>query len=112
VEKGGGKSLADLIALVRHAIDPETIARPVARQVEERFAFWLQEKQDQGIEFNTEQLEWLKAIRDHIARALAITAEDFDEVPFSRQGGLGMVVQLFGEGWKPLLAELNERLVA
>ncbi|CAJ3667093.1 Type I site-specific deoxyribonuclease [Burkholderia pseudomallei] len=113
VRHGGGQHLVDLIALVRHAIDPATVAEPIADVVESRFARWLGEKQAQGMNFDDEQLAWLVAIKDHIAHALSIDADDLtDDVNFARMGGLGKVVQLFGERWRPLLDELNERLAA
>ncbi len=42
-----------------------------------------------GVIFTPEQRQWLDAIKDHIAKSLAIELDDFDEVPFSQYGGLG-----------------------
>ena len=54
----------------------------------------------------------LELIRDQIAASFQIGRDDFDYAPFSQKGGLGRVYQVFGEGLEPLLAELNEVLVA
>jgi type I restriction enzyme R subunit len=51
-------------------------------------------------------------IRDHIAANLSIETDDFDYVPFSQQGGLGRVHQLFGDELNSVIEELNEALAA
>lgn len=112
VQGGGGKALVDLVALVRHAITPDEPLLSVRVEVEERYEGWLLEQKMVGVRFTDEQLRWLVAIKDHIANALAIQEEDFEEVPFSQMGGLGQAYQLFGERLSPLLAELNEALSA
>ena len=110
--KGTGARLADLIAIVRHALDPEhpLVLRTVT--VDERYRQWLAGKQAQGLVFTPEQRKWLDAIRDHIANSLAIEQEDFEYAPFSQLGGLGRAHELFGERLPVLLDELNERLAA
>ncbi|MBU0728249.1 MAG: hypothetical protein KKA70_00765 [Proteobacteria bacterium] len=76
-----------------------------------------------------EQRQWLWMIRDHIAANLGIEtddvqdvlvsretgmsgATDFDYAPFSQQGGLGKLHQLFGEELSVIIEELNEALAA
>jgi type I restriction enzyme R subunit len=110
--RGRANGLADLVALVRHAIKPGEPVAPVAEQVEARYATWLEEKAKAGVRFKPEERKWLDAIKDHIARALAIEQDDFDDVPFRQMGGLGKVHQLFGDRLPKLLDELNERLAA
>ncbi len=112
VKGKGGESLVDLVAMVRHAIEPAVPLVPVAAQVEERYRAWLAEQAKLEIAFTPEQRQWLDAIKDHIAAALRIEQEDFDGVPFNQRGGLGKVYQLFGERLPGLLDELNERLAA
>jgi type I restriction enzyme R subunit len=55
---------------------------------------------------------WLQLIRDHVATSCHLERDDLDLAPFDRQGGLGRMYQLFGEQMEPLIAELNEALVA
>lgn len=112
VKGKGGKSLVDLIALVRHAIDPKRTLVPVAVYVDQRYQEWLAEKAKAGVTFTPDQRRWLDAIRDHVAKSLAIVQEDFDDVPFSQLGGLGKAFQLFGDRLPAILAELNEGLAA
>lgn len=112
VKGKGGKSLVDLIAIVRHAIDPEQPLVPVAMTIEERYLQWLAEQEAIGNTFTPDQRKWLDAIKDHIANSLSIDQDDFDDVPFNQMGGLGKVHQLFGDSIAKILKELNERLAA
>ncbi|MEZ6072280.1 MAG: type I restriction-modification enzyme R subunit C-terminal domain-containing protein [Pirellulales bacterium] len=112
VKGKGGKALVDLVALVRHAIAPDTPLVPLADLVEERYDKWLTDQTAAGAEFTEEQRRWLDAIKDHIASSLAIETDDLDDVPFIQMGGLGRAGQLFGERLPAILEELNERLAA
>ncbi|HLY76049.1 MAG TPA: type I restriction-modification enzyme R subunit C-terminal domain-containing protein, partial [Planctomycetota bacterium] len=108
----GGKALVDVIALVRHAIDPATALAPVAITVEERYQKWLTDQAATGAKFTPEQRRWLEAIKDHIASSLAIEPEDLDDVPFNQMGGPGRAHELFGDRLQNILEDLNARLVA
>ncbi|MBA4189519.1 MAG: restriction endonuclease subunit R [Planctomycetaceae bacterium] len=112
VRASGGKKLVDVIALVRHALDPASDLAPVEMTVEERYRAWLNEQEKQGVAFTPEQRKWLDAIRDHIAASLSIDAEDLSDVPFNQMGGLGKAHQLFGDKLNGLLDDLNTRLAA
>lgn len=108
----GGKQLVDVIALVRHAIDPNTPLAPVGMAVEERYQQWLADKIASGISFTPDQQKWLDAIKDHIASSLNIEQDDLEEVPFNAIGGLGRAYELFGDKLTEILDELNVRLAA
>lgn len=112
VKGRGGKALVDLVALVRHALEPEGDLVPLAQQVEDRYQEWLAEKESLGIRFTPEQRAWLDAIKDHIASSLSMERDDFDQVPFNQMGGLGKAYKTFGEKLWSLMDELNRRLVA
>ncbi len=103
---------ADLVALVRFALQQQPVLAPFADSVSERFHEWLTDKAQSGAVFTPEQLAWLNLIRDHIATSLSIEPDDFDYSPFSQRGGLGKAHQLFGEQLPKLLDELNQQLVA
>lgn len=49
---------------------------------------------------------------DPIAASLELEIDDFDLPPFSQQGGLGRVHQLFGTELPKVIEELNRELVA
>lgn len=69
-------------------------------KVKVKFRAWLTQQEAGGKKFTEGQRKWLAMIRDHIAANLSIEAGDFDYVPFSQQGGLGRVHQLFGDELK------------
>ncbi len=112
VKAHGGKALVDIVALVRHALDPNTPLAPVGLTVTERYEQWLSDQAAAGVVFTADQRRWLDAIRDHIAASLQIESDDLDEVPFNQIGGLGRAYELFGERLNLLLEELNQTLAA
>lgn len=103
---------ADLVSLVRFALEQQPVLAPFADSVGQRFSEWLVDKTEAGVVFTAEQLAWLSLIRDHIATSLSIESDDFEYAPFSQQGGLGKAHQLFGVSLNELLDELNTRLAA
>jgi type I restriction enzyme R subunit len=108
---------ADLVALVRFALEQQPILKPFADSVTDRFNEWLMDraKADRAAgrpPFDAEQLAWLNLIRDHIATSLSIEPEDLELSPFNQRGGLGRAHQLFGDKLPKLLDELNAVLVA
>jgi type I restriction enzyme R subunit len=103
---------ADLVALVRFALEQQPVLAPFADSVSERFNEWLMDKAKAGTVFTQEQLAWLNLMRDQIATSLSIDPDDLDLSPFNQRGGLGRAHQLFGEQLPKLLAELNEVLAA
>lgn len=108
----GGNKLVDVIALVRHALDPNKPLAPFGSSVEERYQAWLAEQAAAGVEFTVEQRQWLDAIKDHIANSASIEQDDLDYAPFNVLGGLGKAYDVFGEGLSGILDELNARLAA
>jgi type I restriction enzyme R subunit len=107
-----GEALADLVKLVRHAIEPDDPLRPYADEVRSKYVVWKAEQRRTGVQFTSEQEEWLDRMAEHIATSLGIEPEDFETGWFGQQGSLGKAHALFGERLKPLMAELNERLAA
>ena len=103
---------ADLVALVRFALQQQPLLTPFADSVAQRFEDWKKRQAQAGCVFTPEQLSFLHLIRDHIATSLSIESDDFDYAPFSQRGGLGKVYQLFGDRLPKLLDELNEALAA
>ncbi|MEO8496131.1 MAG: type I restriction-modification enzyme R subunit C-terminal domain-containing protein [Planctomycetota bacterium] len=112
VKKNPTCRFADLVALVRFALQQQPVLEPFAESVAARFNAWLIDKARAGVTFAPEQLTWLNLIRDHIATSLSIEPDDFESVPFNQHGGLGKAYQLFGEQFLELLDELNEVLAA
>jgi type I restriction enzyme R subunit len=111
VKGSGGKQLADLVALVRHALKPEQVLMPYAEEVHARYEKWLAEHHA-AAKFTLEQREWLDCMAEHIATSLRIVPDDFDAGWFGQHGSLGKAHALFGAQLQPLIAELNEVLAA
>jgi type I restriction enzyme R subunit len=103
--------LTDLVNLVRHALIPNLALVPYRDELRERYQVWLKEH-DAENSFTPEQREWLDRMAEHIATSLSIEPEDFTTGWFVQHGSLGKAHILFGDRLKPLMAELNERLVA
>ncbi len=112
VKKNPACRFADLVALVRFALEQQPVLAPFADSVSERFNEWLMDKAKAGVTFAPEQLSWLNLIRDHIATSLSIEPDDLELSPFNQRGGLGKAHQLFGNDLNRILDELNLRLVA
>lgn len=112
VKGHGGKQLVDVIALVRHALDPDTLLSPIGETVQQRYQDWLVDQEAKGATFTPDQRKWLDAIKDHIATSLAIEQDDLDDVPFNQIGGLGKAYELFGDQLAAILEDLNARLAA
>jgi type I restriction enzyme, R subunit len=109
----GGAQLADLVQLVRHAIEPESAPlESYGEQVRRNFDRWKTEKEKAGVKFNRDQEEWLARIAEHIGTSLRVDPGDFDTGWFGQKGSLGKAHVLFGDKLAALIAELNERLAA
>jgi type I restriction enzyme, R subunit len=104
--------LTDLVSLVRYAMHQDNELVPYPERVAANFKAWLSQQRAAGKQFAPEQQHWLEMIRDHIAANLGIAIDDFDYAPFSQQGGLGRVHQLFGAELPKVIDELNRELVA
>jgi type I restriction enzyme R subunit len=104
------KTLPDVVALVRHAIEPQSLLLPFRDEVEHRFTVWLEKMKEQGKTFTPEQINWLTLIKDHIATSLEITKDDLDLQPFVQHGGLTGIYTIFGEDYEKILTDLQREL--
>jgi type I restriction enzyme R subunit len=104
--------LTDLVSLVRFAMQQDNELVPYPERVARNYQAWMAQQQSAGKAFTPEQQRWLEMIRDHVAANLGVTVEDFEYAPFSQQGGLGKVHQLFGGELPKVIEELNRELVA
>ncbi len=104
--------LTDLVSLVRYAMHQDNELVPYPERVAANFKAWLAQQSAAGRSFSGDQQWWLERIAEHIAASLGITVDDFDFAPFSQQGGLAKVHQLFGAELPRVLEEMNRELVA
>jgi type I restriction enzyme R subunit len=104
--------LTDLIALVRHALQPEGELAPYPAQVQARYVAWLAAQEGAGRQFSREQRWWLDKIAQHIGLNLQIVPEDFEiDGEFVNRGGRWGAMVTVGADWLQLLAEMNRVLV-
>ena len=105
--------LTDLVALVRHALQPEGELSPYPQQVRARYEAWLASQEEAGKSFTDDQRWWLDKIAEFIGINLAITLEDFDiDGEFVNRGGRWGAMETIGADWMRLLEEMNVALVA
>ena len=85
---------------------------PYPQVVDRHFQKWVFDKQAGALKFTTEQMEWLRMLKDHIAGSFHLELDDLDYTPFDALGGRGRMYQLFGVEMDGIIGELNEVLVA
>ena len=99
----GWGRFADLVSLVRFALQQQAVLTPFADSVQERYERWLHAKEASRIVFTAEQ---------RLATSLSIEPDGFEYPPFSHRGGLGKAHRLCGKDLPRLLDGLNEALAA
>ncbi len=105
--------LTALVSLMRRAcgIDKELTA--FDKTIDENFRKWVfKQNAGQHNRFTSEQMEWLRMIKDHVVSSYHIEADDLDYTPFDAHGGKGRMYQLFGSEMAAIMEELNKELVA
>lgn len=105
--------LTALVSLIRRAcgIDKQLVA--FDKTIDENFRKWVfKQNAGQHNRFTSEQMEWLRMIKDHVVSSYHIEPDDLDYTPFNAQGGKGRMYQLFGSEMAAIMEELNRELVA
>ena len=108
---GPKSSWVDLITMVRYELNLSNELVSFKSIVDRNFKQWTFEQNSGNIQFTAEQMEWLRLIRDHVARSLSIEEDDLDYAPFDQMGGIGAMSKLFKDPIS-LLEQLNTALVA
>jgi type I restriction enzyme R subunit len=107
------KVLTDIISLVRFATGQAELLEPYAARVDQRFNLWIGRQIKAGREFNEDQMNWLREIKDYLAANAEISAADLGrDTPFRDWGGVLAARSLFGADLNGLLDELSEALAA
>lgn len=105
--------LTALVSLIRRACGIDKELKPFDKTIDENFKNWVF-KQNAGKHnrFTSEQMDWLRMIKDHVVSSYHIEMDDLDYTPFDAQGGKGKMYQLFGNEMNEIINELNEVLAA
>jgi type I restriction enzyme R subunit len=102
------KSLADIISMIKHALDHAAPLLAAHERVTRAF-----ERVRTGKQLTPEQILWLELIREHVTRNLALEISDFDLAPILEgKGGLARARRVFPDWLENLVAEINENLAA
>lgn len=117
VEKVNGRSpkneLTALVSLIRRVTGIDETLTAFDQTVNRNFKKWVFDKQAGAAhKFTEEQMAWLRMIRDHIITSVHIDMDDLGYAPFDGKGGVGKMVQLFGDDTNTILDEMNEGLAA
>lgn len=107
------RQLTDLVSLVRFALGLESELKPFSDEVDKRFQTWVfRHNAQRATAFSTEQMEWLRLMKEHIASSCNINRDDFDYAELADKGGLQKAWHLFGKELDTLINEMNMELVA
>lgn len=102
------KDLADIISMVKHAVDEQQAILTAEERVNKAIA-----EINNLHNFKDEQLNWLNLISEHLVTNLTIDEDDFEYQPiFSDKGGKVKAKRIFGNQFQPLIAELNYKIAA
>lgn len=105
--------LTALVSLIRRACGIDSELKPYDKTIDDNFNKWIF-KQHTGKHnrFTTEQMDWLRELKNHVVNSYHIEIEDLDYTPFDEKGGRGKMYQLFGAEMNDIINELNEALAA
>jgi len=105
--------LTALVSLIRKVCGIDEELKPFDKTIDENFKRWIfAQNAGQHNRFSTEQMEWLRMIKDHMVSSYHIELDDLDYNPFDSKGGRGKMYQLFGNEMDSIINELNEVLAA
>jgi type I restriction enzyme R subunit len=105
--------LTALVSLIRRACGIDKELKAFDTTIETNFNKWVfKQHTGQHNRFTSEQMEWLRMIKDHVVSSYHIEMDDLDYTPFDAQGGRGRMHQLFGNEMNEIINELNEVLAA
>ncbi|WP_218975683.1 type I restriction-modification enzyme R subunit C-terminal domain-containing protein [Campylobacter sp. RM16192] len=102
--------LTNLVQLVKFAIGIDDELVQFSSVANSRFELWLGRQKKHGMEFNQEQLEFLRLIKDYIITNSHLNANDIQEF-LGDKGGIFKAKKLFSN-FDKLLNELNLAIVA
>ncbi|MEL6718073.1 MAG: DEAD/DEAH box helicase family protein [Bacteroidota bacterium] len=105
--------LTALVALIRRVCGIDEQLKAYDKTIDDNFQKWIfRQNAGQHNRFTSEQMDWLRMLKEHVLQSYHIELEDLDYTPFDRQGGRGKMYQLFGAEMTTIIDELNEVLAA
>jgi type I restriction enzyme R subunit len=105
--------LTALVSLIRRSCGIDSELKPFDKTIDDNFKNWIfKQNAGQHNRFTTEQMDWLRELKNHVINSYHIEIEDLDFTPFDEKGGRGKMYQLFGAEMNDIINELNEALAA
>ncbi len=105
--------LTALVSLIRRVCGIDSELKAFDKTIDYNFQRWaFREHTGQHNRFTSEQMDWLRMIKEHIVSSYHIEVDDLEYTPFDGYGGIGKMYQLFGDEMNNLIDEMNEALVA
>jgi type I restriction enzyme R subunit len=102
------KALADIISLVKKAVDEGAPLLTAEERVNQALA-----QVTAGQTFTEEQQRWLGRIRAHLVQNLSVDQVDFDLIPaLSDPGGWGKANRVFQGRLDSIIQQINEAIAA
>jgi type I restriction enzyme R subunit len=112
VRKSAVRTTTDLVSLIRFSIGYMDQLVPFPEIVEEKYAGWLLQQEQQGVKFTESQRWWLDRIKDAISQSAYFDVTELDMSPFTERGGTDGVIQAFGNKATQYIETLNKELSA
>ena len=105
--------LTALVSLIRAVCGIDSELKAYDKTVDDNFKQWIfAQNAGHHNRFTTEQMDWLRMIKEHIVNSYHLEIDDLDYNPFDVHGGRGKMYQLFGDQMQEIINELNEALAA
>jgi type I restriction enzyme R subunit len=104
--------LTALVSLLRRLTGKDKTITTFEATVNKNFQDWTFRKQAGSLKFSSEQMDWLRMLKDHVSTSFSVQKEDLDYAPFNAKGGLAQMHKLFRDSFEETLQELNECAVA
>jgi len=112
VRRSDHHTLTDLVSLLRFTVGVDDQLVPYADRVRERYAGWLFQQQQAGVQFSDTERWWLDRMVDVITTSAGITPDDLDHAPFNERGGVDGALRDLGDHAGDYLDQLNTELTA
>ncbi len=106
------RTLTDLVSLIRYTVGEDDQLVPYSERVKEKYAAWLTQQEQSGVEFSDAERWWLDNIVSVVAASAGISAADLDSSPFTENGGTDGALRDLGDRAAALIDELNTELTA
>jgi type I restriction enzyme R subunit len=112
VRKSAVHTTTDLVSLVRFTLGQMNELVPYAQLVEERYAGWLLQQENLGVNFTDNQKWWLDRIKDSISQSAHFDVKDLEMSPFTERGGSSGVQEALGSAVIQIIESMNMELAS